>query len=68
MTLSDVASVGGLNLTGTFEVASVTDDAYVITVGSQAIAGQTGGGSSATYGHTWDQIHFQQQVAVRWCP
>ena len=52
VTLSDVASVGGLNLTGTFEIASVTDDAYVITVGSQAIAGQTGGGSSATYGHT----------------
>ena len=52
VTLSDVASVGGLNLTGTFEVASVTDDAYVITVGSQAIAGQTGGGNSATYDHT----------------
>ena len=52
VTLSDVAAVGGLNLTGTFEIASVTDDAYVITVGSQAIAGQTGGGSSATYGHT----------------
>ena len=52
VTLSDVASVGGLNLTGTFEVASVTDDAYVITVGSQAIADQTGGGGSATYGHT----------------
>jgi len=52
VTLSDVASVGGLNLTGAFEIASVTDDAYVITVGSQAIAGQNGGGSSATYGHT----------------
>ena len=52
VTLSDVASVGGLNLIGTFEIASVTDDAYVITVGSQAIAGQTGGGSSAIYGHT----------------
>ena len=52
VTLTDVASVGGLNLIGTFEVASVTDDAYVITVGSQAIAGQTGGGSSAIYGHT----------------
>ena len=39
-------------MTGTFEVASVTDDTYVITVGSQAIAGQTGGGNSANYGHT----------------
>ena len=52
VTLSNIASVGGLNLTGTFEVASVTDDAYVITVGSQAIAGQAGGGNSANYSHT----------------
>ncbi|MAQ77974.1 MAG: hypothetical protein CMM19_02355, partial [Rhodospirillaceae bacterium] len=30
----------------------VSDDTYVITVGSQAIAGQSGGGNAGNYGHT----------------
>ncbi len=52
VTLSNVSSVGGLTLNGTFQIASTSTNSYVITVGSQAIAGQTGGGSSVGYGHT----------------
>ena len=51
VTLSNVSSVGGLNLTGTFQIASVSDDTYVITVGSQASAGQSGGKFRKLWSH-----------------
>ena len=50
LTIADAATVGGLDLNGTFPVVSITDaDNLVIDTDTEASSAATGGGSVATY-------------------
>lgn len=50
ITIDDASDVGGLNLSGTFPIVSLTSDSvFVIDAGSEATSSATGGGSLADY-------------------